>query len=338
MEAGQREAQECDRALDQLQKQKEMLWEHLEKRKAALEAEWDQRIQAGEEESRVNINMDTSDMDHSIVAEQGWLPKAITDVEEQVYHCLVLVEMNQIQWKYEALSYLTSIIKGNQEAWDQRTETRGPGEAYPKMWKYLSFRKLLTQLKEMTMREDPYMSVEARFKAAKMTHDNWRSQQRRSRKPSQSLSQSRSQVDQNRPPLARIRYERMLANILFARDYDEADLLTGGINLFSPHDSDNNMIQKLFQMQELCRTCGQTPADELNQQTLALLWTFRFWDDQPKKKLMVFLGMQKRKNATALLTASEEAIGRVGLSELMCEGIYKININKLLQSALLEVN
>ncbi len=58
--------------------------------------------------------------------------------------------------------------------------------------------------------------------------------------------------------------------------------------MFSSHDSDNDVIQKLFQMQELCTTCGQTPAVELNQQTLALLQMFGFGDDQPKKKLMVF--------------------------------------------------
>ncbi len=123
VEAGQREVQECNKALDMLQKQKEALWACLEKKKAEMEAEQDRWIQAGEEESRVDIMMDTSDMDCSIVAEQGQLPKAITAVEEQAYHHLVLVEMNQIQWKYEALSYLTSIIKGNQEAWDQGTET-----------------------------------------------------------------------------------------------------------------------------------------------------------------------------------------------------------------------
>ncbi len=76
-------------------------------------------------------------------------------------------------------------------------------------------------------------------------------------------------------------------DILFATDYDEADLLTGGINLFSPHDSDNDVIQKLFQMQKLCTTCGQTPADELNQQTLALLRTFGFaglkWRGSPHR-------------------------------------------------------
>ncbi len=44
--------------------------------------------------------------------------------------------------------------------------------------------------------------------------------------------------------------------------------------------------------------------------------------------------MQK-KDATALLAASNEATGRVGLSELAGEGIYKININKPVESALL---
>ncbi len=120
------------------------------------------------------------------------------------------------------------------------------------MWKYLSFRNLLTQLEEKTLRGDLYMLAASRFKAAKTTHDNWKSQQKRIRKPSQSPSQSRSQVDQSRPPLARTRYECMLADILLAHDYDEADVLTGGINLFSPNDSDNDMIQKLQQMQELC--------------------------------------------------------------------------------------
>ncbi len=201
--------------------------------------------------------MDTGNMDYSIVVKQGRLPEALTDMEEQAYCHLVLVEMNQIQWKYEALSYLTLIIKGNQEAREQGTEMRGPGVAYPRMWKYLSFRNLLTQLEE----KDPYMSVEARFKAAKTMHDNWRVQQQRIRRPSQSPSQSRSQVDQSRPQLARIRYECMLANILFARDYDEADLLIEGISLFSPNDLDNDVIQKLLQMQELCGTSGQTPAD-----------------------------------------------------------------------------
>ncbi len=75
------------------------------------------------EESRVEISMDTGDMDYSVVVEQGQLPEALSEVEEQAYSCLVTVEMNQIQWKYEALSYLTSIIKGNQEVQERVDET-----------------------------------------------------------------------------------------------------------------------------------------------------------------------------------------------------------------------
>ncbi len=36
--------------------------------------------------------------------------------------------------------------------------------------------------------------------------------------------------------------------------------------------------------------------------------------------------------------ASEEALGRLGLSELACEGIYEIDISKEIPSALLELN
>ncbi len=115
------------------------------------------------------------------------------------------------------------------------------------------------------------MSAASRLKAAKTTHDNWMMQQRRARKPSQLPVQSRSQVDATRPTLARIRYERLLADILFSYDYDESYLVADDIHLFSPNDSDNDVIQKLQQVQELCGVCRMTPADELNQQTLVLL-------------------------------------------------------------------
>ncbi len=59
--------------------------------------------------------VDTTDMDYSTVTEQGRLLEALANVEEQTYCHFVLVETNQIQWKYEALSYLMSITKGNQE-------------------------------------------------------------------------------------------------------------------------------------------------------------------------------------------------------------------------------
>ncbi len=63
----------------------------------------------------------------------------------------------------------------------------------------------------------------------------------------------------------------MLANILYANDYDEDTFLALGITLFNPNDSDNDVYQKLSQLQELCATCRQTPADELNEITLILL-------------------------------------------------------------------
>ncbi len=70
----------------------------------------------GEEESSVDITMDMTDLDYLIITEQGQLPVALQPVEEQVYAHLVMLEMNEIQWRYEALSHLTSIINGNQHA------------------------------------------------------------------------------------------------------------------------------------------------------------------------------------------------------------------------------
>ncbi len=144
-------------------------------------------------------------------------------------------------------------------------------------------------------------------------------------------------MDMTKPTLARIRYERPLADILFSYDYDESNLVADGIHLISPNDSDNDVIQKLQQMQELCGVCGVTPDDELNQQTLVLLRTFGFGDNEPKKKLNVYLGMRQRKNAFALLTTWEEAICRVGLSKLAHEGIYEIKAGEEIQSAVLEL-
>ncbi len=40
-EARQREVQECEEALEQIQEQKKVLWERIDKRKAELEAEQD---------------------------------------------------------------------------------------------------------------------------------------------------------------------------------------------------------------------------------------------------------------------------------------------------------
>ncbi len=51
VEAGQREAQECDKVLEQIQAQKIALLEQMPKRKKKADEEWDRRIWAGEEKS-----------------------------------------------------------------------------------------------------------------------------------------------------------------------------------------------------------------------------------------------------------------------------------------------
>ncbi len=129
-----------------------------------------------------------------------------------------------------------------------------------------------------------------------------------------------------------------MAEILFRHDYDEGNLLTANIKLFSVNDSDNDMAQKLQQLQALCVTCGRTPADELKQPTLVLLRTFGFSDDQPKKKLMTFLETQRNKNANALTALSDEWTGRMGLNELADEGIYEVDVSKLVESSIIEVD
>ncbi len=57
--------------------------------------------------------MDTSEMDATII-EQGKLPAIAQTIEDRIYNCLVKFELNDIQWRYEALSYLTSILEVNE--------------------------------------------------------------------------------------------------------------------------------------------------------------------------------------------------------------------------------
>ncbi len=78
--------------------------------------------EGGEEQSTVDITMDTSEMNATIV-EQGKLPTAAEMIEDKVYKRLVNYEMNDIQWRYEALSYLTSIFQINKQARDSGSET-----------------------------------------------------------------------------------------------------------------------------------------------------------------------------------------------------------------------
>ncbi len=79
MEAGQREAIEWDATLKHLDEQKEALLELIKKRKAKPDAEQDKWIEEGEEESVVEITMDTGEMDYSMIEEQGQFLKALSE-------------------------------------------------------------------------------------------------------------------------------------------------------------------------------------------------------------------------------------------------------------------
>ncbi len=94
----------------------------MKKRKEIADAEQAKQIEAGEEESRVDITMDTSGLDYSVIEEQGQFPKVLTPEEEKVYAHLVMVEVNQIQWRYEALTYLSSLIARNKSTQQEGEE------------------------------------------------------------------------------------------------------------------------------------------------------------------------------------------------------------------------
>ncbi len=154
---------------------------------------------------------------------------------------------------------------------------------------------------------------------------------------SHQLRQDRERMWPGSNTLARIKYEWSLAEVLYVHDYDESNLLVAEIHVFHQYNLNNDVMQKLQQMQDLCATCGMTPADELNQQTLAVLRMFYFGDDEPKKKLMVYLGTRKERNAHALLAVMEESICRIGLSELAEEEIYQVKPGEEVSSAVLEL-
>ncbi len=153
-----------------------MLFNHLTERLA--EQVGPPPSEEGKGESTVNITMDTSEMDATIV-EQGKLLAAAWTVEGKVYECLRKFEMNDIQWRFKALSYLTSILQVNKQARDSGGEMQTTGEAYPKIWAYLGLKNLLTQYEKDTGLEDRYTLAEAQFEAAKRMHDTWQVQQKR---------------------------------------------------------------------------------------------------------------------------------------------------------------
>ncbi len=160
--------------------QKDALWECLTNKLAELTR---QQSEEGEEESRVEITMEMSAMEMSeldaTIIEQGKLLAADQPVEDKVYKRLAKVELNDIQWRYEVLSYLTSIIQINKEVCKRGDNTRTPREAYPKIWVYLGLRNLLTKYEKDTGMEDRYMLADARFKAAEKMHRDWKAQQKR---------------------------------------------------------------------------------------------------------------------------------------------------------------
>ncbi len=141
----------------------------------------------------ITMEMDEIDteMDMTIV-DQRKLPKAGGSIEQRVYERLVNFEMNNIQWRYEALSYLVSIVKVNKEAHDRGDEARTVGQAYPRIWACLGLMNLLTRHEVDMGMEDLDTSAAARYRAAKKVHKTWLGQQIRIRKPSQSLSSSMS--------------------------------------------------------------------------------------------------------------------------------------------------
>ncbi len=84
-----------------------------------------------EEQSLVEIEMETeevedTEMDMTII-EQGTLPKVSGWPEQQVYECLVTYELNPIQWRFEALLYLASIVKLNKRFLENMDDTRTVG-------------------------------------------------------------------------------------------------------------------------------------------------------------------------------------------------------------------
>ncbi len=79
---------------------------------------------------------------------------------------------------------------------------RDLGQSCPKLWSYLGMKNALTPLERETMQEDPYTSAGARLTVAMMMYNNWKVQQQRTRKPSQSAAKMRSRMDVARPTLS----------------------------------------------------------------------------------------------------------------------------------------
>ncbi len=121
-DAAKRDTDETEVAFQHLAEQKEWLLEKMKRRKEIADVEQAKRIEAGEEESRVDITMDTSSLDYPVIEEQGQFPKVLTPEEKKVYAHLVMVEVNQIQWRYKALTYLSLLLAGNKSTQQEGKE------------------------------------------------------------------------------------------------------------------------------------------------------------------------------------------------------------------------
>ncbi len=174
-----REEQQCSLGIAALLDQKDALIQRYGERmetqkkaealKQAILAEWDK----DEEPSRVKVTMETGDDDTEMdttIAEQGALPEACGRGEQQIYDRLVAFELNPIQWKFEALSYLATITGRNQRMREKGEETQTVQQVYPKLWKYLELMSVLTRYEVATGKDDLTAPVADRFAAAQKVH------------------------------------------------------------------------------------------------------------------------------------------------------------------------
>ncbi len=110
--------------LDTLQQKRDVLWTHLQDQAF----EQGRQLQGeGEQSSLVKVTMETEEIDTEMdmtVIKQGILPEApAQSLEVTIYECLVTFEPNDIQWQFEALSYLVSILETNKKARSSGDET-----------------------------------------------------------------------------------------------------------------------------------------------------------------------------------------------------------------------
>ncbi len=196
-----REAEQCNLGMAAMLEQKNDLYAHLkkrveEKKKAESLAQAIQSpVVEGEDEaeSTVEVMMETRDeeMDMTII-EMGKLWEANGQAEQLVYERLQSLEQSSIQFKFEVLSYLDSIVRVYWQARETRGKERLIQEVYPRMWTYLSLRNLLMRHEVERGEEDPNTQIAARFAAADRAYQVWKGQRARVRKPSQSPSSSKS--------------------------------------------------------------------------------------------------------------------------------------------------